>query len=302
MAIISTAYAGEIKDLKILKPGEYNTLTADERVVIVNKATERPFTGKYYLNIEEGVYLCRQCNAPLYRSSDKFDSGCGWPSFDDEIEGAVRRVPDSDGRRIEIICNNCGAHLGHVFEGEHMTQKNIRHCVNSVSLNFVPKAVMNEKKAYFAGGCFWGVEYYLEKLNGVSSVVSGYMGGSRKNPGYEQVCHDNTGEIEVVEVTYNPNAVSYEEIARMFFEIHDPTQADGQGPDIGLQYISVIFYTSDEEKRVVQKLIGLLRDKGYDVATKLRPAETFYKAEEYHQEYYKKHREQPYCHGYTKRF
>jgi len=302
MAILSTAFAAEIKDLKILKLGEYNSLTPDEKQVIVNKATERPFTGKYYLNIEKGVYLCKRCNAPLYRSSDKFDSGCGWPSFDDEIEGAVKRIPDSDGRRTEIVCSNCGAHLGHVFTGEHMTQKNIRHCVNSISLNFVPKAVMNEKKAYFAGGCFWGVEYYLEKLNGVSSVVSGYMGGSRKDPSYEQVCYSNAGEIEVVEVTYNPNIISYEEIARIFFEIHDPTQADGQGPDIGSQYISVIFYTSDEEKQVAKKLIGLLKEKGYKVATKLRPAEVFYKAEEFHQEYYKKHRKQPYCHGYTKRF
>lgn len=116
----------------------YNPLTPEEKYVIINKGTERPFTGKYYDFKEPGTYICRQCNAPLYRSSDKFDSHCGWPSFDDEIAGAVTRVPDADGRRVEIICTNCKAHLGHVFEGERMTDKNVRHCVNSVSIEFVP--------------------------------------------------------------------------------------------------------------------------------------------------------------------
>jgi peptide methionine sulfoxide reductase msrA/msrB len=131
----------------------YNELTPEEEYVMLNKGTEKPFTGLYYDHWEDGSYTCKRCDAPLYKSSAKFDSHCGWPSFDDEIPGAVKRVTDADGVRTEILCNNCGAHLGHVFEGEGYTDKNIRHCVNSVSMNFIPaKKADNYQKAYFAGG------------------------------------------------------------------------------------------------------------------------------------------------------
>ena len=280
-------------------------LNAEERRVILGKGTEPPFTGKYYKTNDSGTYVCRQCGAPLYRSDDKFDSGCGWPSFDDEIPGAVRRVPDADGRRTEIVCAQCGGHLGHVFEGEGLTPKNTRHCVNSVSMEFVPadKArTVRTDTAIFAGGCFWGVEHLMQQAPGVLTVESGYIGGRTAHPTYEQVCSHTTGHAEAVRVTFDPSKTDYETLARLFFEIHDPTQADGQGPDIGDQYRSEIFYNSPEQKAAAEHLIALLKAKGYRVVTKVTPATTFWPAETYHQEYYERNGSQPYCHRRVKRF
>jgi peptide methionine sulfoxide reductase msrA/msrB len=231
---------------------QFNELSLAEERVIVHKGTERPYTGKYLNNKEDGTYTCKRCDAPLYESQDKFDSHCGWPSFDDEIDGAVKRIPDADGMRTEIVCANCDGHLGHVFLGEGFTAKNTRHCVNSISLNFVPEGEevqAKTEKAIFAGGCFWGVEYYLEKHPGVLSVTSGYTGGHVKNPTYQDVLSKKSGHIEAVEVIYDPSKTSYEEVAKLFFEIHDPTQVDRQGPDIGEQYRSEVFYITDEQKR-----------------------------------------------------
>lgn len=166
-----------------IKKMKYNPLTTEEQAVILHKATERPFSGEYESNYAKGTYVCKRCGAPLYRSEDKFDARCGWPSFDDEIKGAVKRIPDADGQRTEIICANCGAHLGHVFLNEGFTPKNTRYCVNSISMKFIPDKVMtaqnkNQETAYFASGCFWGTQYYLMKAPGVISTTVGYMGGS----------------------------------------------------------------------------------------------------------------------------
>ena len=278
----------------------YNKLTPEEESVIINKGTETPYSGIYYKNKEEGVYRCKRCNAPLYRSEDKFDARCGWPSFDDEIKGAVKRIPDADGKRTEIVCSNCGAHLGHVFTGEQLTEKNTRHCVNSISLVFESAATSDT--AIFAGGCFWGVEYYLKKNKGVISATSGYIGGHVDHPTYKQVCTGTTGHTEAVRVVFNSKETSYEDLIKLFFEIHDFEQVNRQGPDVGYQYRSAIFYLNDEQKATAQKIIDLLKAKNYKVATTLEKANTFWEAEDYHQNYYNNKGGQPYCHGYRKVF
>ncbi len=156
--------------------------------------------------------------------------------------------------------------------------------------------------AYFAGGCFWGVEHYLEQLDGVVSVESGYMGGHVESPTYEQVSGRTSGHLETVRVRFDSARVSYEEVAKLFFEIHDPTQTDGQGPDLGPQYRSAVFYASAEQKQVVEGLIQRLVERGYDVVTELREAGTFWPAEDYHQDYYVKTGKTPYCHARVRRF
>lgn len=273
-------------------------LTAEEAEVILRKATEVPWSGEYENNTAAGTYLCRQCGVALYRSADKFDSGCGWPAFDDALEGMVLRLPDADGRRVEIVCHHCGAHLGHVFEGERLTAKNTRYCVNSLSMSFAPAGSDREKRglalyaqvrgtqvAVLAGGCFWGVEDGLSRLPGVVDVRSGYTGGHADRPSYEDVCRGDTGHAEAVLVRFDPAKVSYETIVRRFFEIHDPTQLDRQGPDVGSQYRSAVFWLDEDQKATAQKLMDELRSLGYDVVTRLEPAGAFYEAEAWHQDF-----------------
>ena len=283
---------------------QYYDLTKSESNVINNKGTEYPFTGKFTKHTEKGTYVCKKCGAALYYSSYKFASDCGWPSFDDEIKGAVSRFPDADGMRVEIVCTNCSAHLGHVFTGEGLTQKNVRHCVNSVSLDFIPAQVEPGRygMAIFAGGCFWGVEYFMQKSPGVISVTSGYTGGEVKNPTYKEVCTGNTGHAEAVKIVYDPSKTSYEKLLKLFLEIHDPTQIDRQGPDIGDQYRSEIFYLNDDQKKIAEKNLNILKSKGLKIATAVTRASEFYTAEKYHQDYYFNNGKVPYCHAYTKRF
>jgi len=291
----------------------YNELTPEEESVILRKGTEAPFSGTYCDHHEAGTYHCKRCDAPLYRSDDKFDSRCGWPSFDDEIPGAVKRLPDADGRRTEILCAGCGGHLGHVFPGEGFTEKDVRHCVNSISLVFRPARSEEaggpsgpgndgSERAYFAGGCFWGIEHFLRNAPGVLSTRVGYMGGAKQKPTYREVCAGRTGHAEAIEVVYDPKATAFEDLARLFFEIHDPTQVDRQGPDVGDQYRSAIFYADEEQKKTSEKLIRILEEKGFDVATELVEAEKFWEAEDYHQDYYEKTGKEPYCHARVKRF
>lgn len=283
------------------KEMKYKELTSEEKRVIINKGTEMPYSGEYYRHFEKGVYACKQCGSHLYHSSSKFDAHCGWPSFDDEIPNAVKRLPDADGMRTEIICANCSGHLGHVFIGERLTSKNTRHCVNSISLVFIPDTSQYET-AIFAAGCFWGVEHFFRKAKGVVRTRVGYIGGSTENPSYKEVCYENTGHAEAIEVRFDPNQTNFEDLCKLFFEIHDPSQVDRQGPDIGEQYRSEIFYFDDAQKQTSERLIKILEDKGISVATKLSKATTFYEAEEYHQNYYEKTGKKPYCHFYIKKF
>lgn len=285
---------------------KYNKLTEEEKIVILRKGTEMPFMGEFTHNKEKGIYLCKQCDTPLFVSGDKFESESGWPSFDDAIEGRVKKIPDPDGRRTEIVCSTCGGHLGHVFFGERFTPKNTRYCVNSISMKFQnanDKIKTETKKyAYFASGCFWGTEYWFMKNYDVKTDV-GYMGGIKYNPTYQEVSSGRTGHVETVRVEYDPLKINYEDLVKLFFETHDYSQTDGQGPDIGSQYLSVIFYNDENEKKIAEKYIGILKKKGF-VATSLKDARKskFWIAEDYHQEYYKKKKGTPYCHTYKKIF
>ena len=158
------------------------TLTAEEAAIIIHKGTERPYTGEYNEHFAKGLYLCKQCRTPLYRSETKFKAHCGWPAFDNEIAGAVKHTVDADGRRTEITCMKCDGHLGHVFVGERLTATNSRHCVNSLSMSFVATEKLG--RAIFASGCFWGTEFFLQKAPGVLQTTVGYIGGSKDFPTY----------------------------------------------------------------------------------------------------------------------
>lgn len=279
-------------------------LTPEESRIIEQKGTEPPFSGIYTDHFENGDYRCRRCDAPLYPSSAKFHSRCGWPSFDEAFPGAVREAPDADGRRTEILCAACGGHLGHVFRGEGFTDKNVRHCVNSLSLTFAAQqeaAAQAVETAVFAGGCFWGVEHLLRGQTGVLEVVSGYTGGHTPEPTYAEVCSGSSGHAEAVRVTFDPARTDFESLCRFFFEIHDPTQLNRQGPDIGTQYRSAVFYTHEGQRLIALRLIEELRALGYAVVTELAPAGPFYEAEESHQRFLEKHPERS-CHTPVKRF
>jgi peptide methionine sulfoxide reductase msrA/msrB len=278
----------------------YNKLTPEEKDVIDNKGTEKPFSGRYNKHMDEGLYICKRCGVELYRSDDKFDSGCGWPSFDDEILGSVKRTPDKDGNRTEITCINCNAHLGHIFTGEKLTNKNIRHCVNSISMIFIPSEFKDSEKhtAFIGGGCFWCLEALYSQIIGVKEIISGYSGGYKNNPSYEEVGVGNTGHAEVVKIVFDYSKISYRQILEVFFAIHNPTTVNQQGNDIGSQYKSIILYSTLKQKMEAETIIeDLTKNEVFDkpIVTELRPFIKFYPAEDYHQDYYIKNPEKAYC-------
>ena len=283
---------------------KYKSLSPDVLHIVRDKGTERPFSSDYANPpLVEGTYLCRACGKPLFRADSQFNSHCGWPSFDDELPERVVRQLEADGHRMEILCQNCHAHLGHVFSGEQLTQNNMRHCVNGLAIEFVAsETALETEEIIVAGGCFWGVQYYMDRLPGVLKTEVGYTGGDADAPSYEEVCGKRTGHYEALRIVFDNQKTDLMTVVKCFFEIHDPTQQDGQGPDLGPQYLSAVFYYDDEQKKVCQEIIDELIALGYDVCTKLLPVSTFWRAEEYHQHYYEHKNATPYCHHRIERF
>ena len=293
---------------------EWKTELSPEQYKVMRQCgTEPPFSGKYNDFYEKGTYLCAACGTPLFSSSTKYDHATGWPSFMAPISEKNIESRDDDSlmmHRVEVRCAVCGAHLGHVFDdGPAKTH----FCINSVALNFVPAAQgKNENSAQaedssvkdaesaskietatFAAGCFWGVEYKFSQLKGVLSTIAGYSGGRIKNPTYKDVCGNTPGHAESVQVTFDHFQISYAELVRKFFSFHDPTQLNRQGPDVGTQYRSVIFFGNEEQKKIAEQVKVEVEKSGAfkkRVVTEIVPAGEFFKAEEYHQKYYEKNK------------
>ncbi len=262
---------------KILTPQQFH--------VMREAGTEKPFTGKYNDHYQEGLYQCVGCGTPLFRSDTKYDHGTGWPSFTDPVDEENIEYREDHSlfmKRIEVRCATCGAHLGHVFDDGPSPSR--RHfCINSIALDF-------REIATFAAGCFWGVEDTFSKIHGVVQTTVGYTGGSVENPSYQQVCRGDTGHAEAVHVLFDPEVVSYSELVEAFFQLHDPTQVDRQGPDFGSQYRSVIFYHNEDQKHKAEKMIESWEKSGRfsaQIATQVLPVTDFYPAEEYHQKFYR---------------
>jgi peptide methionine sulfoxide reductase msrA/msrB len=302
----SPRYSRSGYDVTPLPPERVEELAGrldEESFRITQKSgTEAAFCGNLHDNKKDGLYTCVVCGLPLFSSDAKFTSGTGWPSFFRPVDPAHvgERSDRSHGMvRTEIFCNRCRAHLGHVFE-DGPKPTGLRFCLNSAALTFheegealpAESLPVASETAYFAGGCFWGVEHAFQSYPGVIEVASGYQNGRTDDPTYKEVCGDRTGHAESVRVLYDPERVSYEELVRFFFRIHDPTTLNRQGPDVGSQYRSGIFTTGDEQKAVAERVARELAGSGTfgekEIVTVIEPAGPFWPAEEYHQDYVEK--------------
>jgi peptide methionine sulfoxide reductase msrA/msrB len=274
-------------------------LTPVQFKIARGKGTESPFCGLLNDNKKPGIYYCVCCALPLFTSKQKFVSGTGWPSFFAPFnpEHVVEKSDTSHGmHRIEILCARCDAHLGHVFP-DGPKPSGLRYCVNSESLSFMQDSSLSEqgndiRKATFGAGCFWHVEEEFAKMKGVVSSSVGFMGGKIRYPTYGEVCSGNTGHAEIVHLEFNPKEVTYRELLEIFWKNHDPTTLNRQGPDLGSQYRSVIFFHDKEQEKVALESKEKLEKAGTytnKIVTEIKPAGEFYRAEDYHQRYAEKH-------------
>lgn len=275
---------------------EWQTQLSEEQYRVTRqKGTERPFSSAMCSLFEPGMYSCTCCGTLLFDANRKFDSGTGWPSFNQPIKAnAIAYHADhSHGMtRVETTCNTCGAHLGHVFP-DGPPPSGLRYCMNAVAL---AKANVTLETATFGGGCFWCTEAVFRQLSGVHSVESGYSGGKTDNPNYRQVCSDTTGHAEVIQVKFDPDIISYHDLLGIHLATHDPTTLNRQGADKGTQYRSIIFTHNDAQQQIAEGVLQSLQSEYRDpIVTEIAPFTTFHKAEEYHQDYYNLNANQSYC-------